>query len=198
MAIHITLRSTLFTDSHEQEVRVRPDLTIRQLIAEIQREYKLSDDNYCLTLDSTSTPLHEDKTLQQLGIRIGAVLEFRKGDSDGKKASGNRGRALLRAPSGVIFELRRDPALIGRPNSHSRLSSEMLDVDLSALDPDRTSSRPHARISYIGTEYYVESLRNDNPTFVGEQPVAVGTQRRLASGEWLRFGVVRLQFLIEE
>lgn len=198
MTIHITLRSTLFSDNHEQEVRVRTDLTVGQLIAEIAREYSLSSGNYCLTLDSAPAPLPEDQTLQQAGVRTGAVLVFGTNDSNGDRPSGNKGQPRLRAASGETFELRRQPSLIGRPNNHTRISSEMLDADLSVLDPDRTSSRPHARITCIDAEYYLESIRDDNPAYVGEQPVAPGTRRRLSSGEWLRFGVVRLQFLIGE
>lgn len=115
-------------------------------------------------------------------------------ESSGAKKTG----ACLRSSTGIVFELKRQPALIGRPNARAGLTSEKLDVDLSALDPERTSSRPHAQISCIDGHYYLESLRDDNRAYVNEQPVPTNSPHRLTSGEWLRFGAVRMQFLLED
>lgn len=200
MAIHITvtLRSTLFSDKPEQEIQVRPELTIARLITEIQREYRLSDSDYCLTLGDDLAPLPYEQTLQKLGIRTGAVLVFSTNNTLGAGKSMGASHACLRASTGQVFELRRQRALIGRPNIQAGMSSEMLDVDLSALDPDRTTSRPHARISYDEGQYYLESLRNENRAYVNEQAIEPGIRRRLVPGEWLRFGAVRMQFLLGE
>lgn len=198
MAIHITLLSALFSDDSEQEVRVRPDLTVTQLIGEILREYDLPSGRYCLTLGGGSSPLPREQTLQNLGVKTGAVLVFAEDEGSGGLGPADAKGARLRAATGEEFELRRQPALIGRPNLHAGITREMLDVDLSALDPDRTSSRPHAQIRCVDGHYYVESLRDDNRAFVNEESVAPATPHRLLPGEWLRFGSVRMQFLLDK
>lgn len=195
MPIHLTLSSDLFPDG-SQEVLVRDDLTVAQLLAEIRREYTLADAPYRLRPRTTEQALDPARTLEQQGIGKGATLvfEYRQPRADAPALASVAGQAALQADNGQQFRLRHLPALIGRPSSTTTAS--MLAVDLTPLDPARTSSRPHARITRAGDAYAIESLRDDNPVYVNHAAVAVGVSQPLQHGDHLRFGSVSLRFVL--
>jgi hypothetical protein len=67
------------------------------------------------------------------------------------------------------------------------------DVDLAALDPQRSTSRRHAKIyALAGTLYLMEEIGVMNGTFVNGSRVATGTPVAVAGGDELRFGLVPL------
>jgi hypothetical protein len=195
MPMHLTLISELFDDDTTQEVIVRDRLLIEALIADIRREYGLPDEHYVLRLQDGGRLLEAGHTLEDVGVKPGAKLAFSVEQPAAQKGTKT---ASLRAEDGTIFPLLRQPALIGRPNPQKQVTAGMLDVDLTALDTSKTTSRPHARILQTDGGYQIESLREDNPAYVNEAAVPPGQLHPLKHGDKLRFGRVTLQMMIAD
>jgi CRP-like cAMP-binding protein len=80
--------------------------------------------------------------------------------------------------------------LIGRGDPVTGITP---DVDLAPLDPQRSTSRRHAKIyALAGTLYIMEEIGVMNGTFVNGSRVATGTPVPVADGDELRFGLVPL------
>lgn len=68
-------------------------------------------------------------------------------------------------------------------------------VDLSAVDPQKTTSRRHATLFLRDGQWYVrEEVGVRNGTFVNGQRLAAGEERPFSHGDLLRFGLVELEF----
>ena len=69
------------------------------------------------------------------------------------------------------------------------------DVDLTALDSDRTVSRRHARLYTIGeTMYVMEEIGVANGTFVNDLKLTTGAPAVLRHGDDLKLGFVTLTY----
>jgi CRP-like cAMP-binding protein len=80
--------------------------------------------------------------------------------------------------------------LIGRGDPVTGITP---DVDLAPLDPQRSTSRRHAKIyALAGTLYLMEEIGVMNGTFVNGSRVATGTPVPVSGGDELRFGLVPL------
>ena len=80
--------------------------------------------------------------------------------------------------------------LIGRGDPVTGITP---DIDLSPLDPQRSTSRRHARIYPLGERLYVmEEIGVLNGTFVNGSRIATGTPVPVSSGDELSFGLVAL------
>ncbi|HEY3172437.1 MAG TPA: cyclic nucleotide-binding domain-containing protein [Thermoanaerobaculia bacterium] len=80
--------------------------------------------------------------------------------------------------------------LIGRGDPVTGITP---DVDLSSLDPQRSTSRRHAKIYPMGGRLYLmEEIGVMNGTFVNGSRVTTGTPVPVAGGDELRFGLVPL------
>lgn len=98
----------------------------------------------------------------------------------------------LVAPGGKAeFFLHPDgDTLIGRGDPVTGITP---DVDLSSLDPQRSTSRRHAKIYPMGGKLYLmEEIGVMNGTFVNGSRVTTGTPVPVAGGDELRFGLVPL------
>lgn len=72
------------------------------------------------------------------------------------------------------------------------------DVDLTAVDPERSSSRRHAKVfCEDGKFFLVEDIGATNGTFVEDTRIRTGVPVELEHGSTVRFGLVELNFLIE-
>lgn len=81
--------------------------------------------------------------------------------------------------------------LIGRGDPVTGITP---DVDLAPLDPQRSTSRRHAKIYPMGGKLYLmEEIGVMNGTFVNGTRVATGTPVPVAGGDELRFGLVSLE-----
>jgi hypothetical protein len=189
MPLRIVIHSELFTDKPDQEVVIRDQLPVDSLIHEICREYNLSGRHYRLELTDGRIPA-AGQTLEQVGVKTGDTIHFRAGQVVTS--------AQLIAENGRPFALKKQAVLIGRPNPKKQLQAAMLDIDLTSLDPDHSSSRPHARITQAKGGYYVESLNENNLAYVNNVGVPAGVLQPLKSGDWLRFGKVKMQFKAED
>lgn len=100
---------------------------------------------------------------------------------------------LVHVGSGTAFPLPVDREVgIGRLDPVTQLSPE---IDLTALDPQRSLSRRHARVVWREGRYYVrEEIGTANGTFVEGARLTTGVERALEPGARVRFGRVDFVF----
>lgn len=68
-------------------------------------------------------------------------------------------------------------------------------VDLSAVDPQKTTSRRHATLFFRDGQWYLrEEVGVRNGTFLNGQRLVAGEERTVSHGDRLRFGLVELEF----
>jgi CRP-like cAMP-binding protein len=80
--------------------------------------------------------------------------------------------------------------LVGRTDPVTGITP---DIDLTPLDPQRSTSRRHAKLYQMGGHFYVmEEIGVMNGTFVNDNRVATGTPVPLQSGDTVKFGLVTL------
>lgn len=102
----------------------------------------------------------------------------------------------LVSPDGKTeFYLNRDgDTRIGRADPVTGINP---DVDLTALDTQRSTSRSHARIYKADDVFYVmEEIGVMNGTFVNERRLPTGTPAPIQEGDVLKFGLIPLVFRI--
>jgi pSer/pThr/pTyr-binding forkhead associated (FHA) protein len=69
------------------------------------------------------------------------------------------------------------------------------DVDLTAIDTHRTTSRAHARIYHRGRKFFLrEEIGTSNGTFLNETKLQTGVPVELVDGDVVRLGLVKLVF----
>lgn len=98
---------------------------------------------------------------------------------------------LRAATGGAEFFLHPEgDTLIGRGDPVTGITP---DVDLAPMDPQRSTSRRHAKIYPVaGRLYLMEEIGVMNGTFVNGARVATGTPVPVSGGDELRFGLVVL------
>jgi hypothetical protein len=102
------------------------------------------------------------------------------------------GFRLVGAGGGTAFFLHAEgDTWIGRGDPVTGINP---DVDLAPLDPQRSTSRRHAKIyPMAGKLYLMEEIGVMNGTFVNGSRVTTGTPVPVSSGDELRFGLVTLK-----
>jgi CRP-like cAMP-binding protein len=69
------------------------------------------------------------------------------------------------------------------------------DIDLTALDTHRSTSRSHAKIYHRGRKFFLrEEVGTSNGTFVNDNRLQTGVPVELVEGDQVRFGLVKLVF----
>ena len=103
--------------------------------------------------------------------------------------------ALTHLDSGTRFELGgSEPILVGRRDPITGIEPQ---VDLTAIDPERSCSRQHAKIVCDGESFLlVEDIGTTNGTFLNGTRLATGVPGEIRHGDKLRFGTVSLTFEI--
>jgi CRP-like cAMP-binding protein len=97
---------------------------------------------------------------------------------------------LVHLKSGVAFPFASGEAVIGRGDKTHALT---VDIDLSELDRQRTTSRRHAVVFTRGDDAFVrEEPGVSNGTFVNGRRVKSGAEVALQEGDRVRFGLVEL------
>ena len=97
----------------------------------------------------------------------------------------------LVSSSGLIFELGDPPIVIGR---YSKDCSPT--IDLTELDTEAISSRPHVEINVHGEKYVLRALKTKNGTFVNNIKLDPNGTVMLKDGDTIMFGIdgVKLVF----
>ncbi|MBN1284810.1 MAG: FHA domain-containing protein [Anaerolineae bacterium] len=188
-------------DETDQLASVRSGLLVRDLSAEIQREFDLDPGDYILYLKDQGVPLDPDKSLVDLGVGEGDALVFarrqtRRIPPGARLVAGTRQAALREAQTGRVFEILWTPAVIGRPYAHNRASADTLAV---ALGDDFAEARSvsrgqHAQLIEQDGAYYLESLKANNLSSVNGATVEIGQRRALAPGDRIQVGKISLVF----
>jgi hypothetical protein len=208
--VTVTISSDLFDDNTHQEVSLRKNITVRSLIEDIRREFSLMDANYTLRLKDQKQPFPLEQTIDQLGLQTGAELLFdreqRRRLSQQFVVRGGKtfdtivgpARGMLREEgSGESYELKWQPAIIGRQDPKNPASAKTLAVDLSEQPEARTVSRQHAQITEVNGQYFLEALEPRNPTLLNDRPLLPGERRPLLPGDKIQVGKIALVFAIQ-
>jgi hypothetical protein len=105
----------------------------------------------------------------------------------------NACRLVGEDPPAEFFLNRDGDTLVGRSDPVTGITP---DVDLTPLDPQRSTSRRHAKLYQMGDIFYVmEEIGVMNGTHVNGVRVATGVPVAVANGDVLKFGLVSLTFL---
>lgn len=128
------------------------------------------------------------------------VIEEEKPAAAPRRSAPPRERDLCRLvaadPEMEFFLNREGDTLVGRSDPVTGITP---DIDLTALDTQRSTSRRHAKLYQMGGHFYVmEEIGVMNGTFVNDNRVATGTPVPLQSGDTVKFGLVSLTFLSTE
>jgi CRP-like cAMP-binding protein len=87
-------------------------------------------------------------------------------------------------------------SVVGRFDRASGFTPEL---DLSKLDTERTMSRRHAKVVSRNGEYFLrEDTATRNGTFVNDERLETGVDRKLEPGDRVRFGLVELTFELRD
>lgn len=206
--LNVTIESDLFEES--QEASLREHLAVRKLLSEITSEFELPEGQYTLYLKSNGQMLNPEKTFEQCGVRMGAVLVLRgierarPVESTDRLAlpslrpiQGARKAYLQEERTGTWFEIHSQPALIGRPDTSNPQSAALLVVNLGELEGAKSVSRNHAQITETQGLYLIQALSESNPTYVNDSPLRLSEPRVLAVGDTIRVGRFTLGFALE-
>jgi hypothetical protein len=100
---------------------------------------------------------------------------------------------LVAGDGKVEYLLNREgDTLVGRADPVTGITP---DVDLSSLDPQRSTSRRHAKLYQMAGHFYVmEEIGVMNGTYVNDARLATGTPVAIKNGDTLKFGLVSLKF----
>lgn len=99
----------------------------------------------------------------------------------------------LLSGSGVMFMIGDVPALIGRKSANSTPN-----IDLTDLDKQMQSSRSHAEIVQLGSNYALHVLKPKNGMFINGTPIAPDSVALLHDGDVLQFGFKGIQLTWRE
>jgi pSer/pThr/pTyr-binding forkhead associated (FHA) protein len=97
---------------------------------------------------------------------------------------------LVHLKSGAAFPFASEEAVIGRGD---KTHGTTVEIDLSDLDRQRTTSRRHAVVFMRGEDAFLrEEPGVSNGTFVNGRRVKQGADNALQEGDRVRFGLVEL------
>jgi pSer/pThr/pTyr-binding forkhead associated (FHA) protein len=105
-------------------------------------------------------------------------------------------RLVGEEPPSEFFLNREGDTLVGRADPVTGITP---DVDLTPLDPQRSTSRRHAKLYQMSDTYYVmEEIGVMNGTYVNGNRLATGVPIAVRNGDILKFGLVSLTFMAPE
>jgi CRP-like cAMP-binding protein len=98
---------------------------------------------------------------------------------------------LIEAVSGLAFSFSTgDETTIGRADP---VTGILPDIDLTAVDTNRSVSRRHAKIIRTGNDYHVlEEVGTVNGTYVNDQRIPTGVPVTIHNGDTLKIGLITM------
>jgi CRP-like cAMP-binding protein len=101
-------------------------------------------------------------------------------------------RLVCDDPASEVYLNKEGDTLVGRSDPVTGITP---DVDLTPLDPQRSTSRRHAKLYQMSDTYYVmEEIGVMNGTYVNGNRLTTGVPIALRSGDVLKFGLVSMTF----
>lgn len=111
-----------------------------------------------------------------------------------RMVAGGRAR-LVFVTTGAEMALPDAPeARVGRLDPHNEIYP---DIDLTAIDPQLSTSRSHAKILRRATAFFVQEESATNGTFLNGQRVSAKTPVEIRDGDEIMFGAVRMRFAVD-
>lgn len=159
-------------------LRSNPEIGVR-IMRKLSRRVRTTDELLHKILDS------EEERLELATKLRPPVIEVEPGLG-----------CLGHAESGTMFALpAKGSVTIGRQDPVTGISP---DIDLTSVDPERSSSRRHAKIYREGQMYLlVEDIGATNGSFLNGKRIRTGVPVEIKSGDQVRFGLVELSFSCE-
>ena len=192
-------------DQEDQRARVKTGLTVSGLIDEILKEFddldRKTPQAYALYLKGATRPLARERTLKELDIHAQDELIFRYARTSPRiLLRGTRQAYLLEETTHKVFELGWVPAVIGRPNATDPAANELLAVNLEPFPDSKKISRRHAQITLEDGQFMIESLADNNPTYLNDEREPITGKRQLLPNTSIRLGmgVIVLTFIYRE
>lgn len=216
--INVTVQYLREGSKTSARIRLSMDATVRQAIQQLIAELGLPTEEdgqplmFHLLLNRQM--LISDDRLFEVGIQEGSIIQLvasdphattagipsnvlsRMGGKSGSNAPLTVAASLVAKEGGQVFPLRRVRALIGRADTTLGYPPDSLDADLTALDPSRNVSRPHALIVYLDGQFTVRDLYSQHGVLLNGQAVGANAPEPIQDGDWLSFGGVELQFRV--
>ena len=101
-------------------------------------------------------------------------------------------RLVCDDPPSEVYLNKEGDTLVGRSDPVTGITP---DVDLTPLDPQRSTSRRHAKLYQMSDTYYVmEEIGVMNGTYVNGNRLTTGVPIALQNGDVLKFGLVSMTF----
>lgn len=194
-------------DIGPKNVNVRSNLVVSNLISAVKDKFSL-DGQYQLRLPNSRRPLPVDRPLDQAGATEGAVLVFAPiATTTGTREAIRRGSRLpfsqqfrrvylLEARSLMEFDLGWQPAIIGRKDRRDPSMNKLLAVALDEVENATTVSRHHACITEAEGAFFIESISDNNPTYLSDERVRRTAKTSLPAGSRIQVGRIALTFYV--
>jgi uncharacterized ubiquitin-like protein YukD len=218
--VQITLQYVRAGVKESRRVKLSMDWTVEQVVCALVEELDLpleaGDGQYTYQLLRQRQTLAATAKLFEQGVQDGDILQLVASDANatmlGKVGSPNilnrlgtkrsdellPTKAALDTPDGkVSFPLQHVRALIGRADANMGYPPESLDADLTALDPGRSVSRPHALIVYSNGEFTIRDLYSQLGVLINGVRMPVNKAQPLKDKDRIAFGNVELIFCCE-
>lgn len=188
-----------------RRVNLRSSLLVSNLIATTKDKFNL-DGNFELRLKDSRQPLKPDSELDEAGVTEDSVLVCSRvleatGTLDAIKRGAREGlskkfkRVYLQDERNLIeYDIAWQPAIIGRKDVRDPSKNKLLAVDLEDLEEATTVSRHHACITEQNGSFFIESINERNPTFLGDARLRPGVKHPLPAGSKIRAGRVAVTF----
>lgn len=140
------------------------------------------------------------ETTDLLEESLGRKLEHPVDSPSGPLRTARQAHEIYRLTGGEgspDFYLNRDgDTLIGRADPVTGINP---DVDLTALDTQRSTSRRHAKIYQMnGVFYLMEEIGVMNGTYINDKRIPTGSPAPIKDGDVLKFGLIPLTFRISK
>lgn len=190
-------------------INVRRSLVVANLIEIVKNKLNLVG-NYELRLMDFPQALDSRRRLDELGVLDGNELVYTAVHevSNTLELIARGARIPLERSFKRVYlveqrmlreyELQWQPAVIGRRNRQNPNNNRLLAVDLDGTEDPPTVSRHHACITERGGSFFVESIHEQNPTYLDDMRLQSGVQALLRAGSTIQVGKVRLQFNLIE
>lgn len=156
-------------------LRADPEIGVR-IMRKLSRRVRTTDELLHRVLDS------EEERVELATKLRPQVIEVEPGS--GFLGHGESATMFTLPANGSVTIGRQDPVTGIRP-----------DIDLTPVDPERSSSRRHAKMYREGQMYLlVEDIGATNGTFLNDKRIRTGVPVEVKSSDRVRFGLVELSF----